>query len=231
MISQPELILLNSIKESEGGVLHRNSTENDITTGYGIYRTSNPSASIFSYIDSVAKGIGITTPSSKWSKEEISKVNSAMNPDKELEYTSEFYRGYFKYDDYKDVPDKLRFSFFNVYVTSKTIASKALQSTFNLFIKKFPEIGLKPLYGELNPIKVDGVLGSGSKAAINKLGVILEKENNLYIESLVLIFFNYVKTFYIDISTDNIPKDGTDKQAIYLRGWDARVNKIMEEML
>lgn len=230
-MTKGEKVLLDSIKSAEGGKLHRNKIETDITTGYGIYRVKHPTASIFSYIDSLAKELGITKPSSEWSDSEINQVNSKIDPEKELELSAEFYKGYFKYSDYTNVPDMLLFSYFNIYVTSTTIAVRAMQSTYNLFIKKFPEIALKPLYGEMTPIKVDGKLGSGTKGAINKLGLILSKENSLYIPALTLIFYNYAKSGYVEIGTDEVKTTGKDKHAIYLKGWDNRVNKLMEDML
>ena len=82
-------ILLNHLYKVEGGVLHRNSEEFDITNAYGIYRHFHPKAEIFTYIDTIASSV-TRAPSNKWTKEQIVAINKLIDKNKELDLSYRF---------------------------------------------------------------------------------------------------------------------------------------------
>ena len=85
---------LKYLAKAESTEIHRNSTESDITSPYGIYREQHPTASIFKYIDHVANSNGITKPSASWSSSDIAKVNTNIDMNKINEYATEFYNDF-----------------------------------------------------------------------------------------------------------------------------------------
>lgn len=227
MDSSIERKFYSLVAKFEGGKLHRNSNESDITTGYGIYRGAHPNASIFSYIDKLAMSINIFTPSNEWTKDEINSVNHVLSyneeaKEKEYQLTVDFYRDYFKKVDYEGVPDLLNAAYKLIYINGTKIANKALQSTYNAIAK---------IVGETNVLKVDGLIGSGSKSAFKEFNSFIEYNSEVVTDYTLLAYFiSYAKSFYIDISTDELPTTGTDKHLRYLQGWDNRCNTILETL-
>lgn len=221
-------MFLELIKKFEGGKLHRNSGETDITTGYGIYRAAHPNATVFQVYDLGASKLGITSPSSEWTKEEISMVNDLIegkDADPELndlmiQKTKEFYNAYFSKATYEGVPSELSLAYKLIYINSNKIANKALQSTYNLAVK---------IAGYNKQLKVDGIVGSGSKQAFKEFKEFIDYHSEVInVNTLLAIFISYCKSFYIDISTDEVNSTGTDKHLKYLNGWDNRCNTILE---
>ena len=85
--------ILDYLTTAEGGKIHYNSTEKDITSGRGIYRYNNKGI-IWDYVDTVAKSIGIIIPSVSWDKDELDKINKNVDP-KIMEYLEYlFYKQY-----------------------------------------------------------------------------------------------------------------------------------------
>lgn len=227
------------IKEFEGGKLHYNKGEVDITNGYGIYRGDNPNAKVFSIYDEIAKANGINNPSKKWNKEDIELIDSKLNSDarlkeQELNLTIEFYQEYFKplskFIDVFYLNPLIGIPYANIFLNSNKIGNKSLQESYNLIIQS----GLSTLYpdiSEMKPIDEDGIVGPGTRKAIYGLNDLFSKGSN----AEKTLFFNYwknvyiscCKTNYVDISTDNLKKEGTDKQLQYIRGWINRCDKLV----
>lgn len=223
-----------SLKEFEGGVLHKNAGETDITNGYGIYKGDNPKAEVFTYYADLAKELGIKTASSKWTKEEIKKVNDVIDPDRELQLSIEFYQEYFKplskFIDLFSLDPLISVPYGNIFLNSNTIGNKSLQQSVNLIIESnlrntFPEIAT------MNKIAEDGIVGPGTRKVVYFLNELFgEKaiyERELFFNYWCNIFISLCKTNYVDLSTDNLKKTGTDKQLQYLRGWINRCDKLV----
>lgn len=221
MVNQKERTLVLKLRKAEGGRLHRNKSESDITTGEGIYRASNPDAEIFTYIDSVAASLGIKDPSSKWDNETINKVNSALDDEKVIELAASFYRTYCKELYVENLCDEMIYPFFNIYVNSKKIGGKGLQRSYNWMINYLKTLKID-LFMNKAPISVDGIIGKGTRSAVKELSDAIESSSNILGESRTLgtlwkvTFINFVKSYYVDMGTDNGKED---KQLQFLRGW------------
>lgn len=209
-IKEKQVLFMNMIKKQEGGKLHRNKSEKDITTGYGIYKYSFPEAEIFKYIDSLAKSLNINKKSSEWSKSEIETINKNIDTNKELQYTIDFYNNeYFKKIDIYKLPIQLTLSVGSILINSPKIASKALQISYNTMIKLIDSLSNEKQIDE------DGIIGSGTRNAIYKLSEKVESsDTDKYL--WFYIFINSVISQYVDMATDNGKED---KQLQYLRGW------------
>lgn len=214
MDSWRELVL--GIAKEEGGYLHRNPAETDITTGYGIYRTAQPDAKIFNYIDSIAKSLGINTKSNLWSKQQLELIQSKMDKETELSYSIDFYKNYFKAIRLDEFPIEVSREIASIYTNGPKIACKALQRTVNQFIE----------YGVLSKrpwLTQDGILGAKSWESINELNSICKKDT-LRANQFKYLFIGYCKTYYIELAVLY-----PDKYLRYLRGWNKRVDNLLDK--
>lgn len=214
----------------EGGNLHRNSGETDITTGYGIYRGAHPNEPVFNVIDNAAKSAGIVSPSSEWNKDDINKVNGLLEGEYSSDYmeaTEKFYKKYFEKVSgiISKLPGELEYAYKLIYLNSNKLANKALQMTTNTIISRLNRYGN---YGK--PLVVDGIIGSNSIKAMDILDNAVTSENELTEFTLATIFLIHCKGLYVDLGTDEIKETGTDKHLKFLRGWDNRVDLILEEI-
>ena len=220
----------NILGKLEGNKLHRNSGETDITTGYGIYRAAHPNEDVFQVIDEAASSIGITSPSSEWSKEEINKVNELLLgsfSERYMAATDVFYNKYFNKVSglLSKLPGELEYAYKLIYLNSNKLANKAVQMTANTIISR---LNKKGNYGSL--LTVDGIIGSNSIKAMSILDQAVTTENELTKYTLMTIFLIHCKGLYVDLGTDEIKETGTDKHLKFLRGWDNRVDLILEEL-
>lgn len=200
-------ILQDSIKKAEGDILHRNSTESDITSAYGIYKTAHPNAEIFNYYDQIAKNVGITSLSNEWSKEDILKIQQNVNEDEVYKYVKKFYSEFTPLDLTK-LPFTVANGYFNMYVNTPKGANEGLQITLNTFIS------LKKVDG--TKLTVDGKLGNKTKELLYKaVSIIPERE-------FLLTYLIYVNNYYIDLVVNN-----PDKYLRYLKGWDNRIDSLV----
>lgn len=207
---------LNMIKKQEGGKLHYNKGETDITTGYGIYRASFPNAKIFNYIDEIAKGLGISNPSNKWNKTEIEKVNVKIDSKKEDELTEEFYvENYFKKIDIFELPVQMTLAVGSMLVNSQKLGSKALQMSYNLLLKKFSKRYPKEFSG-INSISEDGIIGPATAKAVYTLVKAVEGLGGTATDLWFSIYMSCAKSLYVEMATDNGKED---KQLPFLKGW------------
>lgn len=205
--------LLADIRKQEGGRLHYNRSESDITTGYGIYRAANPKAEVFKYIDNVARDIGIKTPSKNWNNIDIlNRVNDAIDPDEELEYTYLFYKEYFAPVCLDQVHEVLVPVIASLYTNGTKFCITTIQRALNKIYTKYD---LDPSYRVMG---VDGSFGPITKKWYLDLQGYGDTIN-LEFRYLLLV---YAKSYYINLATK-----APDKYLQYLTGWDNRVNNLL----
>lgn len=220
--------LVEKLYKVEGGKIHKNKNELDITSSCGIYKYQHKDAKVFKYIDQIADAIGITKPSSQWTQLDIDSVNAHIDKDIELAYSIEFYKDYIKVIDLNKLPKEMVWPFFNIYINSNKIAGKALQYSSNQMIKSNSKL-FNPK--DLKPLSVDGIIGNGSREMIYSISEIINfiPQSELYGEMWKLYFVNRCKTEYVSIGTNDVAKTGTDKDIIYLKGWINRCDALLEE--
>lgn len=202
--------LVKLLKEVEGDKIHYNKGEKDITSAYGIYRYSQPDAKIFTYIDAIAKGLGIPKPSKDWNKEEIEKVNSNIDKEKEFDLAVDFYKS-FSPLDLDQLGLELAYAYFNIYTNTPKGANIAMQAMINSYIKNH-----KLNYKILDE---DGILGPKSKNLIYDV-VKRYRDRELKLAFLVFANDNYIK----------LVVNNPDKYLQYLKGWDQRVNNLVKDI-
>ena len=223
--------LLEDIKKQESGNLglHRNPTEYDITTAYGIYKYVHKNAEIFKYIDEVAKTIGIKNGSTYWTdRATLTKIQSAIDPEKELYYTYLFYKDYLEGIKLSLFPDKLKRYVASFYVNGPKLCNKALQMTCNQFIYYNYKQGgyykrTKIEKGKEVPnyLAQDGVLGNQSWEVIKDILKLCET-NEMYLMEFKYLFLLYMKTYYCNLVRTNTAN------AVYIGGWNKRVDNLLD---
>lgn len=225
-------LLVEKLKKVEGGVIHKNKGETDITTSCGIYRGAHPNAKIFTYIDQLAAAVGINKPSSQWGKIELDTINSHIDSDIEMSYSVEFYKDYIGgVIDINKLPQELIWSFYNIYVNSNKIAAKALQYSSNLMLRKYPK--LFNSNSDKKELTVDGKIGNGSRSIVYGISEIVKflPQGDIYGEIWKMYFIQRCKTEYVLIGTTDVAETGTDKDLKYLRGWINRCDSLVEESI
>lgn len=202
-----DLIITKSIKAAEGDKLHRNSSESDITSAYGIYKTAHPTASIFSYYDEVAKELKINTSSKDWKSQDIELIQSKVDNSIIYKHVKDFYSKFTPLDLNK-LPFTVANAYFNIYVNTPKGSNEGLQLTLNAFIK------LKKIEGEV--LKVDGLLGNKTKELLYKAVTLIEEREFL------LTYLIYANNYYVDLVVKS-----PDKYLKYLKGWDNRIDNLV----
>ena len=206
--------ILKYLGTVEGTELHRNSTESDITTPYGIYREEHPTASIFNYIDTVASENGFDSPSSEWGKEEIVIINELLDNDTVENLVIEFYDNFYKNLHSDLFSDKTVLAAFSLYTNSPKLLWKSVQASIN----KFHTNG----FINYKIQSVDGAYGNSTSNGIKLVNDAI-KLNDIY---------DYVFESYI---ISNMQKEyaklvvmNPDKYIKYLNGWNNRVTALLE---
>jgi hypothetical protein len=207
-------IILDYLANAEGTTVHRNSTETDITSPYGIYRAVHPKASIFGYIDSIAKSIGVVSQSKDLDKSTIDKINLKLDNAKVLAYADEFYNTYLAGAKLELFKDEAKIAMLSMYTNSNTGAWIAVQRAIISLVKS------KQIPLELSQVSIDdGKFGGKTQNALT-----LIKQHNYisgyHFESLILF---YMTTYYVELWKKNPQKYG-----IYLDGWKNRMAKLQE---
>lgn len=216
-------ILLTHLYKVEGGELHRNSKELDITNSYGIYRHYHPNAEVFKYIDTVASTV-TKAPSNKWDNAQIAEIEKRINKDIEMELSYKFYKTYFKSLDLEQFPPSLVLSIVDCFTNTQVGTYKAIQEALNdchkygLFKHK-PVSGTKLTNG--NILLVDGVFGGSSKAAlkdfVNRYNGKVEPtswKDEIIFKNCMLL---YMKSNYMELVISN------NNNMVNLRGWGNRM--------
>ena len=203
--------ILDLLKENEGGYLHRNSSETDVTTGYGIYREKHPKAQIWAYIDGLARSLGITQPSSTWSKIQRDSINHIINPEMERYYSYLFYKDFYKNTGLEDAHPLVAPVVISIYANGNKLYNLSLQRALNAMIKdgniKYPKL------------VEDGVVGPKTLSVFKEVS---KSGGNILNEKLKLLILLYAKTYYANLIHSR-PND----YLRYILGWDDRVNKLI----
>ena len=206
--------MIDYILRVEGDHLHRNSTEDDITSPGGVYRVAHPDAEIFTYIDSVADSLDIKTPSSEWSKEEINLINQNLDHTMIHVLLGEFYDKYL-YNAHMDLfPDELQILIFNLYTNSKTGTWKSIQRTLiHLQANDLLDVEKEQLSS------VDGQFGSKTKHALDKI----DFTNRYMVHIFKFETISNMRRYYADLVVSD-----PDKFLTYLRGWNNRLDNLLK---
>ncbi len=146
--------IINYLGKTEGLKLHRNSTESDVTSGYGIYRAVHPDASVWNYIDDIATDIGIMGDSSSWDKDDIARVNSELDPVMVKSYATEFYSKYLKGAHLELFNEDCEIVAMSLYVNAPKLLNSAVQSAL-LSLQRIGKID-----ADVKLSVVDGMWGS-----------------------------------------------------------------------
>lgn len=218
--------VLLKLKKQESGTLglHRNPTEADITTAYGIYRYANPNAEIFKYIDQVAKSIGINSNSKTWlDRNTLTKIQSNIDPEKELYYTYLFIKSYFTINKQEINLDQFepitRYAIISLGWNSIKLCVKCLQSTINEMYMN----GYIPNVDKSTKIACDGVYGPNTKRHLDGIMSYINTNKDKALElHFYYRFLNNAKTYYVSLALNN-----QSKFLMYLKGWNARVDQLI----
>ena len=201
--------VLNYLFKAEGGKIHRNKTEDDITNGYGIYRASHPRARVWNNIDACAQSLDICGPSSSWSNKDIQVVNKALNKEEDRYLSYLFYVDYYKPALLEQLPKNCIVYGISIYANGPKLYGRSIQIAVNEFIKA------GHLKGDL--LLVDGQLGPKSAAAVNAIKALDTKKHEIF-KSILL---DVTKAQYVRLADSNPSKYG-----MYKRGWLNRVESL-----
>lgn len=201
--------VLNYLFKAEGGIIHRNKTEADITNGYGIYRAAHPRARVWDNIDACAKSLGICGPSSSWCGKDIQAINKALNKEEDRFLSYLFYVDYYKPALLEELPRNCILYGISIYANGPKLYGRSVQIAVNEFIKA------GHLKGDL--LLVDGNLGPKSAAAVNAIKAMDSKKHEIF-KSILL---DVTKDQYVRLADSNPSKYGR-----YKRGWLHRVESL-----
>lgn len=215
MKDQNLTMFLKELRELEGGVLHRNKTEENVTTGYGIYFKGNEKTAIYKYISNLGQKLGFDKDTSKWSQDEIKKVNAAIDPEEELKATKEFYSAYFKSLDIENIHRYVVINICSIFVNSRSMGVRVLQKSYNEMIALLSRY--RNMVG-FEKVAEDGLIGPKTRDAIKKLSKAIKDEDAMCWNSIgaVITCLEYRQL------VENKPEN-----RIYLKGW---MNRVLENM-
>lgn len=216
------VVFLDSLKKAEGGYIHRNQGESDITTGYGIYKAVHPTAEVFNYIDSLAKTLNIYGDSSSWTKIEIDKINKILNVNTERYLTYLFYNKYLAGAHLNLFTPQMIPVMVNLYTNSTKGAWMSIQEG----LRDLHADGILDLH-KSDLSTVDGKYGGKTKRALVMFKNI--KTTTDYEKDLLNIIFRKsvllaMKTYYTKLVTAR-----PDKFLKFAKGWDNRIEKLEHE--
>lgn len=208
--------LITHLEKVEGTKVHRNPTEADITSPYGIYKLNFPTEPIFDYINQIAKEVGVIKPSQQWNQTDLDYINQNIEQTNRLPYIKKlaesFYDRYTRNLPLDKLPELCQVTAFSLYVNSSANASKAIQMACNSLIKNYSL--------SIAPLSEDGVLGYSSQSALETITRFIgkSKEGALYFESLILL---HMSKIYAELAVAN-----PNKYLVYLRGWNNRLEAL-----
>ena len=207
--------LLDSLYQFESGRLHYNGKEKDITNGYGIYRFQQPKAALWTYIDSLAKGI-TTLPSSKWTKDIVDKVNAKIDKSKERELTYQFYKSFFANAHLELFHEDLVILMVNLYTNSPLGATESIQEALN----DCYEYGIFKVAKEEVP-EVVGQFGPKTQSAIKKFCDNADEKDIIIFKNCALL---YMKSYYGELAVDK-----SSTMLVNLKGWNNRMEALQHQ--
>nr|DAX81678.1 MAG TPA: hypothetical protein [Bacteriophage sp.] len=208
--------LMNYLEKAEGTTVHRNSTESDITSPYGIYKSAHPTAQIFTFIDQIAKEAGIFKSSQQWTQNDLNLINQNIQRTNKLpqirSLAESFYDKYTQGLPLDKIPELCQVTVFSLYTNSSLNASKAIQMACNSFIKNYSL--------QIASLVEDGALGRSSISALENINrcIGINTDRALYFETLILL---HMSKLYATLAVAN-----PDKYLIYLKGWNNRLETL-----
>lgn len=208
--------ILNHLYKVEGGSLHRNPTETDVTSPRGLYKAKDSKSKIWDYYNSIAASLGITSNSKSWSAKQIVAINNKADADIILNYEREYYITYFKGlpIDITVLNPKLAVLITSLYANSPQGCIISLQEAL-IYLNKAGIISI-PADKLSAP---DGVVGNDTKYSMQ--AIINLDSKDIMIFSLLII--GRMQEYYINIATDK-----PDKYLEYLNGWKNRLREIKD---
>lgn len=217
MIEIPEnyKIILDNLLHAEGGSLHRNKKELDVTNRYGIYRGSGRGKNfslLWDYVDEVAKKV-TSKPSKDWTQDEIIEINSLLDDNIIREHSYIFYTDYFRGAHLDLFPKELCVLIANLYTNSPKGTWLSIQEALrDLKRDEILDIEWKDLSS------VDGFFGKKTRDALILFKEDADRKDKLLFKKSILLA---MKSYYIDIAVGR-----PDKFLGFLNGWDNRMNDI-----
>ena len=228
VIPEQYKMLLDNLKEAEGGYLHRNTKELDITTGWGIYKgkgLGKQFTQLWKYIDSLA--IQVTNePSDKWTEDICEQIDSLMDKDIEEKLSYLFYKDYFKGAHLELFHKDLVIMMSNLYANTQIGAWESVQEALRDVSKQgYLDIPLKELSG------VDGGFGKMTKDGLNRFMEIVEladtitniplgpsiKMQDLLLDNFKKSALLHMKSYYGELAFNR-----QDTMLVNLPGWNNR---------
>ena len=212
-------VLLDSIKIVEGGILHYNNKETDITNGYGVYRAIHSDNIVFKYIDSVAKDITGLKSSSWKDKVLLNMIDNVIDKDIDRYLSYLFYKEYLKNAKLYLFDSSLSVMLAGLYSNSPVGMWKSVQESLLDMVKD----DILPL--SIKDLSLpDGVFGSKTENALlilKNLETSTKKEKELVIKLFKKSILLSMKSYYINIIDDN-----PDKYVKNILGWNNRVEEL-----
>lgn len=209
--------LLDNLLDVEGGRLHKNSTEVDITNRYGIYRGSKAGRAfkpLWDYVDAEAKKV-TSLPSNKWTDELSLKVNAVLDPNRVRYLSYLFYKKYFAGAHLDLFHSDLVILMANLYTNSPRGAWMSVQEALRDIQRDgILHVPFKKLSG------VDGDFGDKTRNALLEFLKTADRKDIIIFKKSILLS---MKSYYIDLAVGN-----PDKYLIYLNGWDNRMEDADE---
>jgi hypothetical protein len=201
-------VILDHLAKAEGIETHYNKGEKDITAPYGIYKYRHKDASIFEYLEEVAKLNGITKDTSEWTETDLFIINSTMESIKVRELAYEFYSEYLAGARLDDFPKECVVAYADMFTNSPKMAIKSIQEAL---IK----LDLNPISNFDALSTIDGAYGSKTRGA---LLVVSDANEGLLLKSFML---SAMKSNYV-----RLVKRNPDKYFKYLEGWINRMDRL-----
>lgn len=126
--------ILDYLAQAEGLELHRNETEDDITSPYGIYKSIHPNEEIFNYIKTIGEDFGFPKNTRDWSKENINTFNELMSYNQSIQTEIRnlariFYLEYYSSIHLDLFPEEAQLAFISMYTTTTKHSKIAVQKT------------------------------------------------------------------------------------------------------
>nr|DAN33019.1 MAG TPA: hypothetical protein [Caudoviricetes sp.] len=205
--------ILADLRKVEGGVLHYNSNEKDITNGYGIYKGMHAQAEIFQLYDEAARALGITGPSAGWrDTRTLGKIQEYVNKNlaaEEYWLSYVFYQNYFRNLSLERYHPVIASIMVSLYTNGTKLAGTSFQRAINVIHNK---------HNIATAVTEDGILGPGSVGAI----IDICNASEAIITEFKYLILLFAKSYYATLVANN-----SAAYLQYLRGWDNRVNTLI----
>lgn len=208
---------LRELKELEGNKLHRNKTEADVTTAYGIYLKDRSDTKIYKYISNLGQKLGYSKDTSLWDEKAIEVVNKNIDQDEQYKHVVDFYKGYFKSLGIEDLHPAIALNICNLFVNSRKLGVLVLQKSTNEMINILRNN--KKYLGQLpSLVDEDGLIGPKTRETVKELSKLITEEEGFAWNSIgaVISCKEYVELV-----------KRKPEMKLYLNGW---LNRVLENM-